>query len=132
MIGSNNNTLTWEVVFAMVGVGAMLLMFASMLILRLTLDRRVRKALPPDKVYDTEYDSYFGLGRVIIFGWACVVPYLNNSPKLRYLYNDFDIRAFANLFEKLIAYCMVGSLVFLVMSGCIMYITDLLGIHDWS
>jgi hypothetical protein len=132
MTGFNDNTLTWEVVFAMVGVGAILLMFVSILILRLTLDRRVRKALPPDKIYDSPHDWYFGYGRTIAFGAACVFNYINNSPKLRYLYDDFDVRAFANRFEKVIAYCMVGSFVFFMMCGCIMYITDLLGIHDWS
>jgi hypothetical protein len=122
----------WKIVLAITGAGAIVLLFLSILILRLTLDRRVRKALPPDKIYDAYTDWYFGLGRAIVFGWACVLPYINNSPKLRYLYDDFDVRAFANRFEKAIAYLMVGSLATMLICVFIQLITEWFGIYDWS
>jgi hypothetical protein len=122
----------WTIVLALTFIGAFFLLMLSILILRLTLDRRVRKALPPDKTYGAYTDWYFGLGRTIVFGWACVLPYINNSPKLRYLYDDFDVRAFANRFEKAIAYLMVGGLAYFFICGFIIFITEWLGIYDWS
>lgn len=123
--------LTGLDILALVFVGALLLFLLSIPILRLTLDQRLRKALPPDKNYDAPTDWYFGFGRTIVFGWACVLPVINNSPRLRYLYNDFDVSAYANRFEKVIAFCMVGGLLVAFFSGILMYITEWLGIYEW-
>lgn len=118
--------LTWDVFFAFVAIGSLVLSMLTIPILRLTLDRRVRKALPPDKIYDSPYDWYYGYGRTIVFGWACVFPYINNSPKLRYHYNDFDVRAFANRFEIVVAYCMVGGFAVFFIVGGIAYIVEMI------
>jgi uncharacterized membrane protein len=122
----------WTDVLTFIFIAGFFLFLLSTLILRLTLDRRVRKALPPDKIYDSEYDSYFGYGRTLVFGAACVSNYFNNSPKIRYLYDDFDVQAFANRFEKVMAYCMVGSLATIVICIFVVLITEWLGIYDWS
>ena len=103
----------------------------SMIVLRLTLDRRVRRVLPKDKIYNSYMDAYFGVGRAISFGAACVFRFANDSEKLRYYYNNIDIKAFANRFEKFVAYCMYISGAILILSGIIIYATDWLGIYNW-
>jgi len=123
----------WQLLFSFVGLGLIALMALSILLLRLTLDRRVRKeALPADKVYDAFTDWHFGFGRSIVFGWACALPYINNTPTLRALYNNVDIAGFANRIEKTIAYCMAVS-VFTLVGVCVplFFITKWLGIFVW-
>jgi len=121
--------IDWALVISFIGMGLILLMVISIPVLRLTLDRRVRKALPSDHSYDSSLDWYGGITRAVVFGLCCVFPHVNNAPMYRHLYDDFDVAAFANTFEKIVAYTMTISTLILVTLGFIYVPLEWLGIY---
>ncbi|MFT5084096.1 MAG: hypothetical protein ACI9Y1_002148 [Lentisphaeria bacterium] len=121
----------WQLALAFVGAISILFMLASIPVLRLTLDRRVRKALPADKVYDSYLDWYGGLGRSIMFGLCCVFSHINNAPMYRMLYDDFDVKRYANGFERAISYFMVIGLLVFILCIIIIFLTDVFNIFEW-
>lgn len=103
----------------------------SIIILRLTLDRRVRKALPSDKIYNNPTDWYGGFLRSMGFAYATIIERANNYAMKDY-YDGFDVKNFATPFEKAICYLFfVSGLMFLV---CLFLalITDWFGILEWE
>ena len=103
----------------------------SVLVLRLTLERRVRKqAIPADWIYDGPYDGWWGLGfpRAILFGLCCVFPHVNNYDYNRLCYNEVDIQAFANRFEKFWGWCFVLGLFGIFFFGGLTYLMEWLGL----
>lgn len=99
----------WQPTSIIFFLSSYIILILSMIVLRFTLDRRVRKTLPPDKLYISYMDANFGVGRAISFGGACVFDYANNSEKLRYYYNNVDVRSIATPFDKFFSHCMVIS-----------------------
>ncbi len=92
-----------DAVFILLPGCAFVFFIVSFILLRLTLDRRVRNSLPKDKVYDSTLDWYFGLGRTMCFGCAVVFEFHNRSYEIKSAYNEINIKRFANAFEKAIA-----------------------------
>ncbi len=121
----------FEWLFYIIGMLALILLPLSMLVLRLTLDRRVRKQLPKDKEYDAYPDWYFGFGRAIIFGCASVWDRANNSWQMQLFYEGFDVKSFANPFEKFVAYCSFFGVTVLVGGGSIYTVLEALGFVSW-
>lgn len=113
---------------------AVTIMFLSIILLRLTLDSRVRRyALPADWEYTAFPDFYLkGITRTIIFGLCCVFPHINNADMYRCMYNDIDIKAFANSFEKFLGWAMSISVFILCMCCIIFFFTDWLNIVEWN
>ncbi len=122
---------SWHFYFFIIALSAIALTIVCWFLLRITLDRRVRKALPADKVYDAYPDSYGGFMRAFIFGGFCVFDHMNNAPMYKDLYENFDVRNFANRFEIFIAYSMVVSFSIFMLFGIFFFITDLFGIIEW-
>ncbi len=122
----------WQFLFSLVGLGSLLLTCIFWFVLRLTLDRRVRKALPADKEYDAFPDMYLGFGRALIFGGFCVFDHMNSAPMYKELYDNFDVRNFANRFETFVAYAMAVSFSILLACIPVFFITEWLGIFEWS
>ena len=111
-----------------VGMLGLICLILPIPILRFTLDRRVRKQLPADKVYDNYPDWYFGFGRAIMFGYASIWDRANNSWQIQVFYDGFDVKSFANRFEKFIAYSFCFGLIVIVGGGTIYTILEFLGI----
>ncbi len=120
-----------ELAFILIVITAVILLPLSMLVLRLTLDRRVRQQLPKDKEYDAYPDWYFGFGRAIIFGCASVWDRANNSWQMQLFYEGFDVKSFANPFEKFVAYCSFFGVTVLAGGGTIYIILEALGLIPW-
>lgn len=120
-----------QFVFLMVMVVSFFLFIVSPMILRLTLDRRVRKALPEDKVYDSPLDLYGGIMRAMGFGYAVVFERAKRYAIKNY-YDGFDVKAFATPFEKAVSYTFVASLFLMIFSIVVIAITKWLGIFQWS
>ncbi len=120
-----------ELTFAFTVTFSGILLPLSILILRLTLDRRVRKQLPKDKEYDAYPDWYFGFGRTITFGCASVWDRANNSWQMQLFYEGFDVKSFASPFEKFATYCLFFSLFILVGGGAVYIILEALGLIPW-
>ncbi len=121
----------WHFYFSFFVMAALLFTILSVLFLRLTLDRRVRKALPSDKSYDAFSDHYFGFGRTVIFGYASIFTRANYTWPIQLLYEGFNIKQFSNNFEKALAYCMVFSISVFVLGGLFFLITRMFGIVEW-
>ncbi len=120
----------WLLLFEIVAAASIFLTFIMILLLRLTLDRRVRKALPVDKVYNCPLDWYGGFMRSMVFSLAS----LSDRPKryaMKDYYDGFDVKAFANCFEKTIAWIYVIS--FSILSVCTLFflVTKYAGILEW-
>ncbi|WP_221797154.1 hypothetical protein [Oceanobacter mangrovi] len=115
----------WEVVILFGGFIAFIGLVFGPLMLRLTLDRRVRKQLlPADKVYNDSFDSYGGLLRASLFGFACLFDRLNRHPAMLYSYNRIYLKGFANWFETLLAVWHVGGLALLLAGGIIIQLYE--------
>lgn len=110
--------------------GSAILMLLSQVTLRLTLDRRVRKAMPADKVYNSPLDWYGGFMRAMGFGLAAIFDRAKHYA-MKDHYDGFDVKNFANTFEKIISYLFVVSSIILISCVVIFSIIDLLGIIDW-
>lgn len=80
--------------------------------------------MPIDKVYDNFPDWYFGIGRSIIFGVASIFDYPKKSPIMTDFYDSFDVKAFANRYEKSFAWLMMLSLATLLVSVLIYGVAD--------
>ncbi len=122
----------WQLCFSFVFIALGILWILCWLLLRFTLDRRVRKALPADKEYDAFPDMYLGFGRAFIFGGFCVFDHMNNAPMYKELYDNFDVRTFANRFETFIAYSMMIAFFIFIALAIFLFSTDVLGLIDWS
>jgi len=122
----------WQLLLAYFGLGSGLLAILCHIVLRFTLDRRIRSVLPASKTYDGFYDGFFGLLRTSLFANASILPGKRFQKTMDIFYNGFRIKGFANHFEKTVAYIYFtcGSLMILVC--LIVFITDFFGIVDWS
>ena len=118
----------WHEALPSVAMLSFFLCWIAIIILRFTLDRRVRKALPSDKVYDMIHDSYFGLGRVIGFALSSIFEFPKKSPIMIYHYDNFDVKGFANRFEKFWAWAMVLGLGIFLLLAAIYSHMDWLGL----
>jgi hypothetical protein len=107
---------------------ALLALPLSILLLRLTLGRRVRKQLPKGKDYGYYPEWYCGFGRAIIFGCASVWDRANDSWQMKLFYGGFDVKSFANCFEKFMTYCLFFSLIVLCGGGAIYALLEFFGV----
>lgn len=87
----------------LVGIATALL---SVLILRLTLTRRLKKKLKATDDYWETGTLDFGFLNTYVFALACTLPFVPRSKNYQILYKDLDVKAFATLFEKGTAYAM--------------------------
>ena len=123
-----SNMLYLKFIAVLTIVIAGVLLPLSILMLRLTLDRRVRKQLPKDKDYGYYPDWYCGFGRTIIFGCASVWDRANDSWQMKLFYGGFDVKSFANCFEKFMTYCLFFSLIVLCGGGAIYALLEFFGV----
>lgn len=123
------NFAQWLFIFIV--LGSILSAMLCQIILRLTLDKRVRKALPTDKDYDSFFDGYFGIMRTSLFANACI-PFMRGAKNnMEIFYGGFDVASFATSFEKTIAYIHLISFCIGVLCIPIFFITEWLGIFKW-
>ncbi len=118
--------------FAAILFVSIVLLFLTQLLIRFTLDRRVRKALPANKQYDFVTDWYFGYGRSICFGYAACFDWANNSWVIKDYYDGFDIKNFASPTEKIMGFIMSMSILTLILSTFFYYVTKWTGLLLWE
>lgn len=95
-----------DVVIAFIGGGSIMIAILSLLILRLTLTRRLKKKLKASDDYWNTGTLDFGFLNTYVFAFACTLPFVPRSKNYQVLYKDLDVKAFATLFEKGTAYAM--------------------------
>lgn len=117
-----------ELLFIISGLLSFACLILPIPILRFTLDKRIRKQLPADKVYDNYPDVWFGFGRTIMFAYASIFDRSNNAWQIKEFYNGFDIKSYANRFEKFLAYCFCFGFISIVGGGSVYIILEFFGL----
>ena len=79
--------------FITLGGGASLVL--GLLILRLTLTRRLKKQLTATGGYWDSGTIDFGFINTALFAWACTIPRVQKLERFQLLYPNLDIRSFA-------------------------------------
>ncbi|MGH1439582.1 MAG: hypothetical protein ACRBBR_05695 [Cellvibrionaceae bacterium] len=128
MLITDSTSFVIEVLF----LTSFILATLSYLALKLTLDKRVRKALPDDKVYDGFYDSFFGFLRTSLFANASILPGKRFQKTMDIFYDGFQIKSFANAFEKTMALLYLISISLLTIVCLGVFFTDFLGLVTWA
>ena len=104
-----------DIFVAMVSVSGIALAIVCLILLRVTLTRRLKKHLKARDKYWESGTLDFGFLNTYIFAYACTLPFVVRSKNYQAIYNDLDVKAFATYFEKTTAYIMLGGfLVFFV------------------
>jgi len=98
-----------DVVIAFIAGSSMIIAMLSVLILRLTLTRRLKKKLKASDDYWESGTLDFGFLNTFVFAWACTLPFVPRSQNYQILYKDLDVKAFATMFEKVAAYAMASG-----------------------
>lgn len=124
--------VNWVLVFYVFFLCLILICMACQIALRLTLDRRVRKELPDDKVYDGFYDTYFGIWRALIFANASILKGNRFQKTMAIFYNSFDVKNFANRFEKTVAWVHLVTGIVILLSLMFYFLTKWFGVIGWS
>jgi hypothetical protein len=122
----------WFLIFDLTFLFSGLIGILCQIILRLTLDRRVRKELSAGKVYDGFYDGFFGIWRALIFANAGILKAKRFKRVMVIFYEGFDVTHFANRFEKNITW--IHLIVGIIFFSCLIFyfLTMWLGIVRWS
>ncbi|MCH8498934.1 MAG: hypothetical protein LAT63_10675 [Marinobacter sp.] len=95
------------VLFDAVALGGIVSMFLGLILLRLTLTRRLKKKLKATDEYWETGTLDFGFLNTIMFAWACTMPWFQRLKKYQLIYPGLDVRAFANWFERIAAYGII-------------------------
>lgn len=99
-----------EIMVSLIGVSGAVTMLVSMVVLRLTLTRRLKKDLEPSGRYWRSGTIDFDLINTALFGWACVIPRMHQWRNFRNFYEDLNVRDYAKGYERIIAFAMIAGL----------------------
>lgn len=119
-------------IFSIVGVGVFFLLLASLILLRVTLGRRLDSLLKQRGTYWHCGTLDFGFFNTMIFAWAVVVPNFDKQTKFKAMFGDFNVRSHTRWFECFLAYIMVSSFVLFMFTAIFFSLTDWLGVIDWE
>lgn len=123
----------WQDLHTILGLSFIILFIFSWILLRFTLDRRVRKYLPQDKIYDSYMDQWFGVGRAATFAWCAIIPNKKHADVVAYYYNGINIYKFSNKYEKFLSFGLIGGIFLLVVVTIPVHIvTDYFSIFVWK
>lgn len=109
---------------AVVGMGAIVASLLSVLILRLTLTRRLKKDLQPPGSYWDSGTLDFGFLNTYLFAWACILPYMQRSDFFRGIYQELNVREYANWFERGLCYLTIGGLFVFLAFGVVFIVVE--------
>lgn len=99
--------LPLNLVIAFIAGISIIIAVMSLLILRFTLTRCLKKKLKASDEYWETGTLDFGFLNTYVFAYACTLPFVPRSTNYQALYKDLDVKAFATVFEKGTAYAMV-------------------------
>src|SRR5690606_33465498 len=93
--------------FALISLGGGAGLFFGLLLLRLTLTRRLKKKLKTTGDYWETGTLDFGFINTSLFAWACAIPRGQKLEKFQLIYPGLDVRSFAIWFERAVAYVAI-------------------------
>ncbi|MCH8498931.1 MAG: hypothetical protein LAT63_10660 [Marinobacter sp.] len=116
-----------DVLIALIALGGVASMLFGLLVLRLTLTRRLKKKLKATGDYwETGILLDFGFSNTIVFAWACTMPWFQRLKKYQLIYPGLDVRAFANWFERAVAYGIIYGLFVAFLGGLAFHLIEAL------
>ncbi|MCH8498933.1 MAG: hypothetical protein LAT63_10670 [Marinobacter sp.] len=99
-----------DILIGFIGLGGGFCMLVGLLVLRITLTRRLKKKLKATGEYWATGTLDFGFLNTAMFAWACTMPWFQRLKKYQLIYPGLDVRAFANWFERAVAYGTIYGL----------------------
>ena len=111
-----------DILVSLIGIAGIATALISLLVLRLTLTRRLKKKLQATDDYWDSGTLDFGFLNTYVFAYACTLPFASRSANFKAIYKDLDVKVFATLFEKCTAYAMTGGFVVFFISIPIFYL----------
>lgn len=113
-----------HILMAFISAGGAISMLLGLVVLRLTLTRRLKKKLKPTDDYWETGTLDFGLMNTTLFAWACVLPYMRRSRMYQNLYPDLNIKEAVSWFEKVAAYGIIGGLFVFFLFGFVFILIE--------
>ena len=101
-----------------------LFMLLGLLLLRLTLTRRVKRELKPKGEYWETGTLDFGFLNTALFALACVLPFVRQSEMFRLLYPDMNVKKYMNWLERAFSYGVIGGLIVCLMLGVVFVLIE--------
>ena len=113
-----------DILFAFIALGGVASMHLGLLVLRLTLTRRLKKKLEATDDYWDSGTIDFGFINTALFAWACTMPCVQRLKKFQLIYPGLDVRSFANWYERAAAYGMIYGLMTLFLCAPLSYLFE--------
>ena len=113
-----------DIFFAFTMLGGVATMLLGLLVLRLTLTRRLKKKLKPTGDYWDSGTIDFGFINTSLFAWACAIPRVQRLERFQSIYPGLDVRSFANWFERAIAYGAIYGLIVMMLGIPFFYLFE--------
>ena len=126
------NSNGFQLAFILIGTLSGFTMLITLILLRLTLGHRLKRALQARGEYWDTGTWDFGFYSTILFMWACVIPRVTSWKSFNRFYYNLEARQFANLFEVITAHlCVIAVSIFMI---CTVFFiaTEQLGIIQWQ
>ena len=122
------------IIFDLILISSGASMVASMLLLRLTLTRRIKKKQREAGGYYWDTGTLdFGFLNTIAFMLVCAFPPLKNQGNGKiYIPRNVEVRDMATGFEIFLSYACVVSTSLIMLAILIYYPTDYFGLIDWN
>lgn len=111
-----------QMFFAFAVIAGLLVMFVSMLGLRLTLTPRIKKQLAAAGNQWNPGIFDFGFAMTILLAWACVLLPVRRTVRFQSLFPGLNIRASANWLEKVFAFGLIGGLMVLILCTALFHL----------
>lgn len=100
-----------DIFFAFIMLAGGAVMILGLLLLRLTLTRRLKKKFKATGDYWETGTLDFGFLNTMLFAWACTIPRVQRLKGFQLIYPGLDVRSLANGFERAAAYAMIYGLI---------------------
>ena len=116
--------MPFDIVIAYLTLSGGASMFFGLLLLRVTLTRRLKKRLKATSDYWDTGTLDFGFINTSLFAWACAIPRVQRLERFQSIYPGLDVRSFANWFERAIAYGAIYGLIVMMLGIPFFYLFE--------
>jgi len=120
MVSMTNHSLA--TLFAFIKLSGVISMLLGLLVLRLSLTRRLKKKLQENGDYWDSGAIDFGFINTVIFAWACTIRRVQQLERFQLIYPGLDVKSFANKFERAAAYGAIYGTMVLFLSAPFFYL----------
>lgn len=123
-----------ELAFSLVSISLLLISLLAIFFLRLTLTRRLKKYIfeHGEFYYDSGFID-FDIFNTISFATVCAIPKYKKLKQHKYFVSEnINVRQFANLFEIVLSYIFLISLMAFLLAGIFYSVTDYFEWIHWE